>query len=44
MAQNLRKHHIPFCAKKKFFSIFNTEKLNFSENLSASNCVRSSVV
>ena len=26
MAQNLRKYHVPVCAKKKVFSIFNTTK------------------
>ena len=27
MAQNLRKYHVPICAKKKIFSIFNTRKV-----------------
>ena len=27
IAQNLRNHHIPICAKKKVFSIFNTKKV-----------------
>ena len=26
-AQNLRKHHVPICAKKKVFSIFDTKKV-----------------
>ena len=51
MAQNLRKHHVPICAKKNVFSIFNTKEVtaikqknmailvNLSENLSM--CKRS---
>ena len=27
MAQNLWKHHVPICAKKKVFSIFNTKEV-----------------
>ena len=27
MAQNLRKHHVPICAKKKVFYIFNKKKI-----------------
>ena len=27
MAQNLRKHHVPICAKKKVFSTFNTKEV-----------------
>ena len=56
MAQNLRKYHVPICAKKKLISIFNTKEVtaekqklrpflvNFLENSPTSNCVRSTVV
>ena len=55
MAQNLRKHHVPICAKKKVFSIFNTNEVTvekqkvgpflviFFGNSSMCNCVRSTV-
>ena len=52
MAQNMRKYHVPICAKKKVFSVFNTNKVTaekqkfrpFLENSLMSNRVRSTDV
>ena len=55
IAQNLRKHYVFICAKKKVFSIFNTKKVKsrkakniaifgkFIENSPTCNCVRTVV-
>ena len=56
MTQNLRKYHVPICAKKTVFSIFNTRKVtakkqklqlflvDFLENSLMSNRVGSTVI
>ena len=33
MAQNLRKHHVPICAKKKVFCIFNTKEVTIEKQI-----------
>ena len=33
MAQNLRKPHVPICARKKVFSIFNTKEVTVEKQI-----------
>ena len=33
MAQNLRKHHVPICAKKKVFSTFKTKEVTVEKQI-----------
>ena len=33
MAQNLRKHHVLICAKKRVFSIFNTKEVTVEKQI-----------